>query len=131
MLANGLWGGTSSGFKNRKFYITTDDEILNNLSKTLGRNITKKNVSHIQAMELPPHIGALFSPAYEVKLKNGEVYYYKPYEKEFYRIIKEYPWEKDNRGRRPDFRSFIDYTERFAFDQINDKVMIFELINKD
>jgi hypothetical protein len=98
MTANGLWGGTSSSYNNRKIYLNTDDEILSEFSVTLARNISKEEIKHIQAIELPPYIGTLFNPAYEVRLRNGEVYYYKSSEKAFYRIFKEIPWRKNKSG---------------------------------
>jgi hypothetical protein len=131
MVANGLYGGSASDFpKDKPIYIKTEDDILGDLAVTLGRNITKKDIKHMQAIELPPRIGSLFNPAYEIKLKSGDAYYYSSGIKEFFRVKEELPWKKNKKGHRRPCRELAPHPEIYAYDQINDKIMLFEKLQK-
>jgi len=131
MDATGLYGGSASNFaKGKPIYIKTEEDILGDLGVTLGRNITKKDIKYMQAIELPPGIGKLFTPAYEIKLKSGEVYYYSTGKDEFFRVKEEITWKKNKKGYRRACRELAPYPEVYAYDQINDKIMLFEKLQK-
>lgn len=129
--ANGLWSGTSSNFlEDKPVYLKKDADILYELSGVLGRDVREKDIKHMQAIVLLPHIGSVFDPGYEIKLKKGDVYYYSYRGNGFFKIKKEIPWKKNKKGYRPSSLKLVPYPGIFSLDQINDKVTVYEKIKK-
>jgi hypothetical protein len=129
--ANGLWAGTLCPPPTRKSNpIRNGEDGVKTLSKVLGKNISKKNVKHIEPLALPQRLGTLFFPAYEIKLTDGLVYYYNSSEDKIYRIIKEIPWEKNKKGQRRFWRELVQSRDIVFRDTLNDKIVFFEELRK-
>jgi hypothetical protein len=131
MEANGLWLGTQSYPKDWKpVKLVTEEEVVTGLGKVTGQPVNRKDLKRMELIALPPHLGNDFVPAYEMIHKNGKAYYFDTGERKYYRIKKEKPWKKDKNGIRPGFKDIIKSKERFAYDEINDKIYFFEKLNK-
>jgi len=129
--ATGLYGGVSSGFARDSYAFTkSEEDIISELGEILNQKISPKEIQYFQAVELPPHMGRFFLPAFEIKLKQGDVYYYSTEKKEFFSIKKEIPWQRNNNGIRPNMHDLVNHSERFAYDEINDKLIVFEKLRE-
>ncbi|NIO81237.1 MAG: hypothetical protein GTN53_09730 [Candidatus Aminicenantes bacterium] len=131
MTAEGLWGGTATPATERSKQLITENHVIGELSNSLGKAVTKKDIKRIKRIAFySSHIATSFHPAWEFELKDGSVYYYSSSKKEILRIKDKIPWEKDEKGRRPDWQQLVFHWEIFAFDSIDDKIIVFERVKK-
>ena len=128
---NGIWAGTLCYPPDRKLSpLTTEDKILAGLSEKTGLPITKKDIKRMDAIALQPRISTIFVPAYEIELKKGDRYYYSTGKKEFFQVTRSLPWKKRKNGLRPDFFEMVNNKDYFAYDEVNDQLMVFEKLKK-
>ena len=130
MLAEGLLGGTAAytpGEKPR--FITTDQDVIDHLDNYPELAGAKKYIKHIDRVFWPSPLSSEFEPFWEIKMTDGNAYYYSYGDETVYRIKKEIPWKKDKDGRRPNHQDFVS-DMNFAFDDIDDKILVFEKLQK-
>ena len=129
MSAEGLWGATSTPFIERSKQLLTDNNVIGELSSALGKTITEKDIKRIERIEFhASFVATTIHPAWKFELKDGSVYYYSFTEKGILRIKDKIPWNADEKGRRPDWQQFVSREEIFAFDSIDDQIIVFERV---
>lgn len=130
MAANGLWGGTLTPHVDLgPQFLETEEKMMAALSNALGKKVAKKNMKKVERIALKPPIGTLFYPAWHVTLSDGEDYYYSVGRKKVYKVSKKIPWKKDKKGDRQPWVELVPHQD-FAFDTVNDQLLIFEKIEK-
>jgi hypothetical protein len=127
----GLWGGTKSrNLDQPPLYLKTEKEIKKLLSETLGQPLLDKDIKYIEAIGLPPFLGTLFVPAYEIELKNGSRYYFSHRGNMFFQAKEEISWKKNKKGYRKDVRQLTPLPTVISLDEINDKIVVYEELKK-
>ncbi|UCH98443.1 MAG: hypothetical protein JSV88_16800 [Candidatus Aminicenantes bacterium] len=131
LLANGLYGGTAAYSTDQEpQYGKTDQDVLKILSNYINRPISKKEIKSNERIFFPSPISDIFMPTWEIKMTDGSNYYYSSFKNMVYRIEKKIPWKKDKKGNRPDWTKLVPHMD-FAFDEIDDKIIIFEKLKKN
>jgi hypothetical protein len=131
MSAEGLWCGTFTPQTERAKQLITENDVIGELSSSLEKAVTKKDIKRIKRISFyASHVATPFHPAWEVELKDGSVYYYSYTKKGVLRIKDTIPWKKDEKGRRSDWQQLVFHWEIFAFDSIDDQIVIFERVKK-
>ncbi len=127
----GLWLGTHTFDPEEPRQKPIKEEVvLSNLSSTIQMALSKKEVKKIELISIPPFLGNCLSPSWEITLVNGEIYYYQMYQKKFFKIKKKLDWRKDNRGKRPYWNNLVPSGEIISFDEVNDKLVVYEEITR-
>jgi hypothetical protein len=129
LVASGLLGGAivNPPDKRNRLLISKTD-VINNLTVCTGFKISEKDVISIDRVILIPSLGNHLSPTWEVSLTNGKVFYYCEFRNKCYKIKKRIPWNKNAKGQRPYWQSLVKRSDIFAYDGINDCLLVFEKI---
>jgi hypothetical protein len=110
-----------------------EEEILAKVSSILNMPLSRKDVSKMEMVSFPPLMGGILSPAWEITLNDGKVYYNETHylnseQHHVYKVKKHLKWEKDSKGFRPFWRDMVSVDAIFSFDEVNDKMIIYEEI---
>ena len=103
--------------------IKSDKEIKNILSESLGHVVDDQDIKKIERIAYLANIGDILLPMWEIKMTNGNIYYYSENWDMIYSIEKKLPWKKNGNGLRKS-RAEMAQNRAYLPDTINDEFVI-------
>jgi hypothetical protein len=132
LMETGLWGLDMAHHPDRgPSFLETEDEIIGKLGVTIGRSLKKSDIKHVDYVDMSPGLSRLIYPVMEITLADGFVYYYSTGRKKIYRIKENICWKKRENGFRPQWNEVVSNKDIFAFDYVNDRIIVFEEVKKN
>jgi hypothetical protein len=107
--------------------VIEDDDIQNILSESLGRFIGDNEIKKMERVAYPSPMGDFLNPIWEIKLRNGTIYYYSQSRDMIYSIDKKIHWKKTKKGYRPFKLSLVPHND-YLPDSISDELVILKKI---
>ncbi len=112
--------------KNIQTFVSRD-EVIDIFFRTLDRPINLKEIKKMERVAFYSRVGTLTNPAWEIRLKDGSLYYYSVMRGTLYTIEKRVPWKKGKNGHRPSQRNLITGPD-FIPDTISDEFIYLKRI---
>ena len=75
------------------------------------------------------NLGSLLTPMWEIKMLDGNTYYYSVKRDMVYEVAEKIRWKKDKDGRRTDMRSLVPRNYDFVPDTINDEILVLKKLS--
>jgi hypothetical protein len=116
--------------RDKPVYPVSEEEVLLDLSNTIGEQISKKDVKTTEFVAYTPLMGQFTTPTWEITLSDGRVFYYNDKIKRFYKNKKELKWEKDAKGQKPFWRNMVTRKDIIALNEVDDKILFYEEVKK-
>jgi hypothetical protein len=127
--SDGLFIGSGEVFpQQHKGFILSEKEILSIISQSIGQPVNEKLLKRMELLGFGPGtIGSFFTPAWEVELKNGLRFYYSINKEMVYGVRENKAWKLLKNGKYESYLKHIPTdAEEFAFESVNDKIVIFK-----
>ena len=93
-------------------------------------DISREDIKEMEQVVLMGGPCTIIFPLWEIILTNGKTYIYSTKRDVLYRVVKNVPWYKTERGLREDWRPLVAPYKEFLFDTLNDQVVLLERIDR-
>lgn len=110
-------------------FLKTGQDVLNSLSNSMGISVSKNEIKKMERVAFQSNLGSLLTPMWEIKMLDGNTYYYSVKRDMVYEVAEKIRWKKDKDGRRTDMRSLVPRNYDFVPDTINDEILVLKKLS--
>ena len=124
-----LFKSAAPSLRRGPHFLKTGQDVLNRLSSSMDRPVSKNEIKQMDRVAFQSKLGSLLTPMWEVKMLDGNTYYYSVKRDMVYEITEKIHWGKDKNGRRKAIRSLALQTHDFVPDTVNDEILVLKKVN--